>query len=106
MSAPGRCPHQDDVRTRTMTDGREMDVKRYLPAVLALLVLAVPSLSFADDSSPTASTRRSLPNARDDHGMHGSFGDLGLHLAPLAGRGRIASSDAIRVRGYRSLREH
>src|SRR3954470_20208296 len=26
-----------------------------------------------------------------------------LHLAPLAGRGRIASSDAIRVRGYRSI---
>ena len=26
-----------------------------------------------------------------------------LHLAPLAGRGRIASRDAIRVRGYRSI---
>src|SRR5690242_8676141 len=26
-----------------------------------------------------------------------------LHLAPLAGRGRIASPDAIRVRGYRSI---
>jgi hypothetical protein len=26
-----------------------------------------------------------------------------LHLAPLAGRGRIASTDAIRVRGYRSI---
>ena len=28
------------------------------------------------------------------------------HLAPLAGRGRIASPDAIRVRGYRSLHKH
>jgi hypothetical protein len=26
-----------------------------------------------------------------------------LYLAPLAGRGRIASPDAIRVRGYRSI---
>src|SRR5881394_2659674 len=31
---------------------------------------------------------------------------LFLHLAPLAGRGRIASTDAIRVRGYRSLDNH
>src|SRR4051794_20958372 len=28
-----------------------------------------------------------------------------LHLAPLAGRGRIASPEAIRVRGYRSIDE-
>src|SRR5690349_7960358 len=34
----------------------------------------------------------------DDERLRGS-----LHLAPLAGRGRIASSDAIRVRGYRSI---
>jgi hypothetical protein len=30
----------------------------------------------------------------------------GANLAPLAGRGRVASRDAIRVRGYRSLISH
>ncbi|SMX55806.1 protein of unknown function [Bradyrhizobium sp. ORS 285] len=32
------------------------------------------------------------------------LGHDGIYLAPLAGRGRIASPDAIRVRGYRSHR--
>jgi hypothetical protein len=43
----------------------------------------------------------------DGHGCDGKLGTaLAADLAPLAGRRRMASIDAIRVRGYRSNNLH
>ena len=55
-------------------------------------------------SSHVGAARQALCRIHDDWGTE--IAASAVHLAPLAGRGRIASKDAIRVRGYRSHHEH
>jgi len=84
---------------------RQHPIDRYVVDFVTLdgkLIVEVDGVTHAEASE------RARDKIRTDLLEACGFGRSGLaaNLAPLAGRGRIASSDAIRVRGYRSKYSH